>query len=137
MCTVSDEEQRIINSEAARFLSRLELETAARIARRAAQLGFLTAATATKPVEPADVHQFFPDLDKLNSQPRQWGISVTADQVLVSMQANHSTEGLSPLEYQQFLRSCARALFALAGSGADTEGNVLRLEVVEAQQMFQ
>jgi hypothetical protein len=137
MSTVSDEEQRIIHSEAACFLSRLELDTAARIARRAAQLGFLTAAMANKQVHPSDVHQFFPDLDKSSSQSGQWGVSVTAEQVLVSLQADQRAEGLSPLEDQQLLRSCARALFALAGSGADTEGNVLRLEVIEPRQVLQ
>ncbi|MEW6342997.1 MAG: hypothetical protein AB1704_20240 [Pseudomonadota bacterium] len=137
MSTISDEEQRIIHSEATRFLSRLELETAARIARSAAQLGFLTATMANKPVNPSDVQQFFPDLDKSNSQPGQWGVTVTANQVVVSLQVDPRADELPPLLYQELLRSCARALFALAGSGADTEGNILRLDAIETQQLSQ
>jgi hypothetical protein len=50
MTEISDTEQRIIHAESQRFLSRLELETAARIARRAAQIGFLAAVDAMKEV---------------------------------------------------------------------------------------
>jgi hypothetical protein len=45
-------------------------------------------------------------------------------------------DALPPLEYQQLLRSCARELFALTGSGADAEGNVLRLEVIKTRQVL-
>ena len=53
---------RIFHSEVWRFVSRIELETAARFARQAAQIGFLAAVKAMEedPIAASDMHRFFP-----------------------------------------------------------------------------
>jgi hypothetical protein len=118
MAALSNEEHRIIHSEAPRFLSRIELETAARIARQAAQMGFLAAVKAMEesPVAASDVHRFFPNLNGSKAQPGQWVVTITdADQVLVTRRLEPGAEPLTVRGYQQVLRSCARTLLDLAG----------------------
>jgi hypothetical protein len=130
MTEISDTEQRIIHAESQRFLSRLELETAARIARRAAQIGFLAAVDAMKegPVTASDVHRFFPDLDGSSAQPSpgHWAVTVNdADQVFVSQSVERHSELPSDLELRQrLLRNCAQLLLDLACGTADNDGSL-------------
>jgi len=137
MTTLSNDEQRIIHSEAQRLLSRLELETAARIARRAAQIGFLTAVKAMEEMSivASDVSRFFPNLHDSVAQPSHWAVTVTdADQLLVSRQIERKAEPLSILGQQQVLRNCARTLLELAGVDTDNDGKFLRTQIQQQVQ---
>jgi hypothetical protein len=128
MSILSNEEHRIIHSEAKGYLSRIELETAARIARRAAQIGFLAAVKAMEEnsVTASDVHRFFPNLNESNAQPGQWVVAVTdTDQLLVSRRVEPGEEPLSARGYQQVLRNCARTLLEMAGIEAENDGNFM------------